>query len=237
MWWSLLVACATPEPEPPPAAAPAPTVPIPPARATRTGTPDREEARLTIEQITVSPESPTAADDLRVTAQVSGSDARGVVLAFQWSLDGAPVMGAISDTFQAGRARRGQKVKVEVTATAGELSATKSSDHKVIANRPPVMRTNPGTLTRLDGVQFLAEDPDGEGITWRLEGAPAGMSIERNGVLRYKGTADEKGGTYTLKVIAEDPGRDYVVLEVPVTLTPGSAAAAAAAAAEAASKK
>lgn len=237
MWWSLLLACAAPAPEAPAAPAEPALVPVPPARPTRTGTPDRQQARLAIDEVSLTPAAPTAADDLRVTARVSGTDAAGVTLSFQWYRQGTPVMGAISDNFPAGRASRGERVKVEVTASAGELSATRSSDEVVIANRPPVMLTNPGTLTRLDGVQFRAEDPDGEGITWRIEGQPAGMRIEPNGVLRYQGTADEKGGTYTVKIIAEDPARDFVVLELPVTLTPGSAAARAAAAAQAEGEK
>jgi hypothetical protein len=69
-----------------------------------------------------------------------------------------------------------------------------------------------------------AEDPDGEPLAWRLEGAPAGMTIDQRGIVRYTGTADEKGGTYTVKVVAEDTGHDFVALQIPVTLTPGSAA-------------
>ena len=50
------------------------------------------------------------------------------------------------------------------------------------------------------------------------------MSIDPKGILHYAGSADEKGGSYQVKIIAEDTARAYVVLELPLTLTPGSAA-------------
>ncbi len=46
--------------------------------------------------------------------------------------------------------------------------------------------------------------------------------MDVRGVLHYAGSETEKGGSYTLKIIAEDGMEGRATLELPITLTPGS---------------
>jgi hypothetical protein len=120
---------------------------------------------------------------------------------------------------------------VAVTASDDKDEVEKDSAVVTVANTVPVFRTQPHDVTHLDGFKFQADDIDGDTLTWRLEGAPPGMSISSDGVISYKGSEDDPGGDYTITVVADD-GDGWGRFSLPLKISPGSKAAKAAAAAK-----
>ncbi len=224
MIWVLLAGCSTPEPSTPPPETPVPAVVVtaPEARPTRTGRGPSEESPAKIVRVTINPAKPTAADTLTAQVDVSGAVGSYPRYDYVWEINGEEVTGAISERLDAGRARRGDKVAVRATLSESDPPLTSQSDTITIANQPPRLLSDATDLAFVNGYMLKAEDPDGEPLTWRIEGAPAGMTIDRKGILHYAGSPDEKGGTYKMKIFAEDAGRDFVAIDLPLTLTPGS---------------
>jgi hypothetical protein len=245
--WLVLLGCGSePVAETPAAEAPVRTVPAPQARPTRGGRAEDDTGPLRIEAVRLEPAKPTAADEVHAAVDVGGAGPVPPRLDFTWYVNGLSVPGAITDTLQAGKAKRTDTIRVDVAVHDADPPVKASSDTVTIANQPPVLLTQVHDLGHVDGLILKAEDPDGDPITWRLKGEPAGMSIDPRGVLHYTGSPDEKGGTYTVSILAEDSAHDFVAVDLPLTLTPGSAAvraeaeakkAAEAAANEAAAKK
>ena len=226
MLWVLFAACSPSAPVVPGPAAPAvgDVVTAPPARPTRTGREAAEESPAKIVKVSITPANPTAADTLTATVEATGNVGIGPRYDYVWEIDGSEVTGAISERLEAGRAKRGHRVAVRATLSGSEPAVTSQSGTITIANQPPRLLSDATDLAFVDGYMLKAEDPDGEPLTWRLEGGPQGMSVDRRGILHYTGSADEKGGTYKVKIFAEDTGRDFVAIDLPLTLTPGSAA-------------
>ena len=68
-----------------------------------------------------------------------------------------------------------------------------------------------------------AADPDDDDVTFRMEGAPMGMTIgERNGKIQYVGSVDEPGGDYQIQIIAEDGSGGSATWEFGISVSPGS---------------
>lgn len=227
----LLTACGTPAPVAPaevPAEEVGPAVPAPAARPTRVGRGPEEEGPPRIEGVTITPANPTAADALHVTQVVTGNPGPSPVWDYVWTVNGREVSGAISENLAPGKARRGDKVSVTVSLSGMDPPVRGTSPEITITNQPPRLLSNVKDLPFVDGLILKAEDPDGDPISWRLEGAPPGMTIDAKGILHYRGSPAEKGGKYQVKIIAEDTGHDFVAVDLPLTLTPGSDAVRAA---------
>lgn len=216
------VACSTPAPEP---AAPAPT-PAPAPEAAPTPAP-APAARVpnnrppTIRDVVLAPPRPVAADTLTVTVDAQDPDGDPLDVDVTWFVNDAEVLGVTAETL-AGRFAKGDRVRVRVNVEdeAGEVSMDGPS--VTIGNTSPVFEP-PGALGKVDGFRFRASDPDGDALTWRLEGAPAGMTISADGVLSYKGSESEPGGAYKVAVVADD-GEAFGRFEFPLTVSAGSRA-------------
>jgi hypothetical protein len=225
-----LLGCSSPPPPAPveapaatPGAAPAPVAEAPPER----GRPPR------ITRLRLSPASPRHTDAIEATAEAIDSNGEEVDLAYDWRINDAPVPEVSGPRLPPGRFRKGDRVRVDVTASTSKGSVTDKSPELTIANTVPVFRTDPRSVSTLPGTTFFADDPDGDRIQWSLENAPRGMTISPDGTVRYTGTADEPGGDYRVAVVARD-GEGFARFEVPVKVSPGSEAAKAAKAREAA---
>jgi hypothetical protein len=220
---SLLLACAEPAP-PPPAAAPAPvaqaSAPPPDAAPEPRDTPRRPPK---VTRIRIQPTAPRYTDAIEVTADAVDRSGEAVDLSYAWRINGSPVPDVSGPRLPPGRFKKGDKIYVEVTATTPGGSSTDQSPPVTIANTLPVLKTDARSVTTLPGTTFFADDPDGDTIRWSLENAPRGMTISPDGTVRYQGSEDEPGGPYKVAVVASD-GDGYARFEVPIQVSPGSAA-------------
>ncbi|MFZ5476099.1 MAG: hypothetical protein ACOZNI_04935 [Myxococcota bacterium] len=211
-----LLACADP---PPPPAAPAPA---PKVEAPKPPPPPREAPNRppVIGPLTITPAAPTVLDPIDATVEATDPDGQPVDLDFAWFVGEREVVGLASGRMLAGKHAKGDVVRVVVTATDGTETVTKEAQ-VTVANSPPSLDKTPGPRDRLDGFRFVAHDVDGDAITWKVENAPKGLTIDPRGVVRYEGSAEEKGGDYRVAVVAED-GETWTKFEVPLSVSPGS---------------
>lgn len=222
MWLILLQACAPDTPPAPTAQAPAAETQAA-APPTRTPTPPPNRAPK-VEKVVLAPEAPTFTDLVKAEVTATDADQDPVTLDYTWYINGEAQSDVSFDQLRPGRFKRGDTIEVEVRPSDGKTEGDALRAKVVIANAPIVMDTQPRELTRIDGFRMKATDPDGDPITWRLEGQPPGMRIDPDGTLRYQGSEEDPGGDYTVRIVAEDSGGAFAVMEVPMRVNAGSKA-------------
>ncbi len=177
-----------------------------------------------IERFDVSPGQPTVLDTMVVKAKASDPDGQALDLEYRWEVDGEKVA-VRGDELDLSAYRRGQTVSVTLTASDGVLEKTLSMVPVEIANAPPQFETDPARIRTIEGFRLSAKDPDGDSITWSLEGAPPMMSIDARGALHWKGSETDAAGNFTVKIKATDPGGEVGTIELPIDVSAGSKAA------------
>ena len=182
-----------------------------------------------IVSITISPSAPLASQDLTVTVETSDADGDLVDVDQVWVINDQVQIDQTADTLSRALLKKGDRISVQITASDDEGVAEQTSTVTVIQNAPPLFLTDPRSVKSLDGLRLEGQDPDGDPLTWSLTGAPAGMVIDPDkGVIRYKGSAEEPGGDYRIRVQLSDGGGGHAEWEAGISIAPGSTAAAAA---------
>jgi hypothetical protein len=234
MWFCLLLsACSAPAPAP---ATPAPAAEAPAVADAAPPTAEKPAGRAPpnhpprIDAIALEPAVVRLSDSVHATVTAVDPEGAPLLYDFQWFINDQEVLDVASERLPAGRYKKGDKIRVRATARdPGDESTSLDSDPIEVANSSPVFATGPRDMKKVDGFAFTASDPDGDPLTWRIEGAPPGMRISSTGVLAYTGTEDEPGGRYEVSVFVDD-GSAWGKYVFPVTVSAGSKAAKALAA-------
>jgi len=212
-------ACAEQPPAPKPQARP----PAPKVEVKEPAAPQNRPPQ--VKSITYEPAQPRANDDIIVKVEATDPDGDAVDIDYQWFVGEEELLHRTRDNLPSSEFKKGEKVHVEVTASDGQDSTSRVGQTLTIANTPPFFLRDPRTMSTIEGYQVEAQDADGDPITYRLPGAPEGMTIEpTSGVLHYKGSVNEPGGDYHITVRAEDPDKGYANWEFGISISPGSAA-------------
>jgi hypothetical protein len=154
--------------------------------------------------IKLEPARPTAGQDLTAIVEAEDPDHDYVRLGLTWLVDGSEVRGTSDRRLSHTSFEKGDTLRLRVEASDGDLTTEGLSSPVVVTNTPPEILNKVGTLRQVEGFAIKAEDPDRDPLTYRLEGAPGGMTIDERGVLHYKGGEAERGGTYQVQVVVED---------------------------------
>ncbi len=199
---SLSVGCSDDPPPPPPVDAP----PVVEAPAEDTGQGGSRNRNPQLTRVNYSPGRPTTADHIRLEVAAEDPDGDTLRYQYQWSINGKEMAHLTRDNIPGSSFDRGDVVVCEVTVEDGKGgSASRKTAEIEIVNSPPVFQTDPRQVRNLDGLQLQASDPDGDKLTFSMRNAPAGMTIDRErGVIRYRGTTQEKGGHYEVVATVDD---------------------------------
>jgi len=158
----------------------------------------------TVGMVTVQPQPPTAFEDLRVSASPTDPNGQFPTMTYAWAINGTKLLAEGGPTLSRELFHRGDVVTSMITASDGQASST-ATTQITIQNAPPTITTRPEFVSTIDGLQMSARDPDGDALTWRLEGAPYGMTINpRSGEIAFKGSQVDQGGAFTVSVVVED---------------------------------
>jgi hypothetical protein len=223
MWIAFaLSACSTPAPEAPPAAAPPSAAPAPTPEAPAPAPRAVADRPPTIEEVRFKNDRPRASENVEVVVRAMDPEGAPVDLDYEWYVNDTRVVGVSSERLF-NRFKKGDRVRVRVTAEDAGNEVSMDSPDVVIANTAPEFETRPQDFKKVDGFRFRATDADGDRLAWRLENAPAGMSISTDGVLSYQGSKEEPGGEYKVSVIVED-GEAWGRFDFPLSVSPGSKA-------------
>jgi hypothetical protein len=176
-----------------------------------------------ITSATFTVEKPTTNDEIRLEVEAVDPEGWSVRFDYSWKVNGKPYPAETREFLRKTKVKKGDKIEVLITASDDKKFSEKSLEITV-SNAPPEWVNDPRKMSSIDGFVVKAEDPDGDRITYKLEGQPKGMKISSSGKLSYVGSKDEPGGQYKTSVIAEDTDRAQVKYVFDITLSAGSGA-------------
>ena len=163
-------------------------------------------------------------DSIEVEYETFDADGDSTREELVWTVNGKDLISEKGRTLRRKNIKKGDEIVATLLVNDGLLK-NQQSVKTVIGNAPPQWLRDPRNLTKVDGYTVEAVDPDGDPVTYRLEGAPDGMTIStigKAGKISYKGSTTEPGGDYTIKVIAEDSDKALVQWAFSIQLSPGS---------------
>ena len=161
----------------------------------------------TVTSVPFSPEHVYAGVDITVAPVGSDPDADAVGFHYHWSINDKEVP---EDTpvLKGALFKRGDKINLIVIPYDQDGEGKPLvSQNMIIPNGPPRIISNPPEFHgSAYAYQVIAEDPDGDPLSYALASAPPGMSVDaRTGMISWN--IDEKSaGTHVVEVIAQDPG-------------------------------
>ncbi len=150
------------------------------------------------------PISPKKDDILRADVKAKDPDGDEVSMLYQWSINGASIE-ETSNTLKAD-IKRGDSVSVRITPFDGELNGMSVERSVIIGNAPPVVENEVKDMRVKDKVltgKIVATDPDGDSIDFSLIDAPEGMTIDKNGIIKWN-LPETPVSTYSVSVAASD---------------------------------
>lgn len=157
--------------------------------------------------VTVSP--PRVSRGVGLKAAVTGEDPDGDPLSYKyaWSVNGEDLYWEDGPQLPGDNFRRGDRVVLQVTPHDGTVGGkTFQGAEIVVDNAPPKFVSIPSQ--KFQGMTYhyaaQAEDADGDRISYALDAAPPGMTIDpSSGDLNW--TVDSKGaGKYKVGIVARD---------------------------------
>ena len=112
-------------------------------------------------------------------------------------------------TFTALELQGGQSFAFTVEVTDGALTASTSFDVTVIeeGTAPVLTAIGPQSVNELEAlppVQLTASDADGDGLTFSLSGAPAGLTINGSNQIEWTPTEEQGPGVFNVLVTVTD---------------------------------
>lgn len=132
----------------------------------------------TVVGVRIEPDAPTNGATVRVIADGEDPDGDPVTFRYQWYVNDVTVPGG-SDSMNLKNIRKGSWIHVAVTPNDGfGDGAWRYSPRHQVVNAPPVVKNPPPTEvppSRLLKHTIVAEDPDGDPLTYVLEKSPPGL--------------------------------------------------------------
>ena len=213
---TIFVACQSEQPtEPPPVQAPAAIV------QEIVEEPEKSNRQPHVVTLNFTQEEYIYSDNIGVEYETFDPDGDSTREEMFWTVNGKELISEKGRSLRRKNIKKGDEIVATLVVKDGVLE-NQQSVKTVVVNAPPQWLKDPRTLTKVDGYSVDAIDPDGDPVTYRLEGAPNGMSISNDGTIAYKGSTTEPGGEYTITVIAEDSDKALVQWSFSIQLTPGS---------------
>lgn len=173
-----------------------------------------------IKEVRLEPAPLRAGDTIKAVATADNPDEMPLTFAYKWYVDDiqAPEDGPelVSKDL-----RKGAWVHVMVVPNDGISDGSRkySPKHRVV-NSPPVVKTDPPTAIGPDGFfthTIVAEDRDGDTLTYTLEKAPPGMTIAGS-TLRWQIPEDAYGKS--VQVVVRISDGDDGITATTFTMTP-----------------
>lgn len=160
-----------------------------------------------VTSLTVKPDRVGVGD--RVRAQAAGRDADqdSITYRFKWWRNNVPLPGGEEGVLETKGLNRGDTIVAQATPfDAVGAGKPLFSEPVTLANSPPTITSVPPTAVDQGRYSYTvtAVDPDGDPLTYRLDTAPRGMTIDpASGRIAWPLTA-ETLGTHRVRVTVED---------------------------------
>jgi hypothetical protein len=159
--------------------------------------------------VSIDPELPRRNSTLKARIEASDPEGDTIAFSYQWIKNGDELIAETSETLRDPTLKKGDKIALRVSpydmkSTGEEVT----SQEIVILNSAPVITSSPKAQKMKSGLyryQVVAEDPDGDPITFSLSpSSPQGMTIDpQTGLTQWK-IGRNDAGTHTIEIIAAD---------------------------------
>jgi hypothetical protein len=177
----------------------------------------------------VTPEMalPKAGDRIRLRVESSDADDDSVDYTYRWWRNTALVAEGTQAELDTTGFARGDIVMVEVTPYDGSGPGRPlMSDPIMIGNSPPAISSTPPTQLQQGHYAYtvMAVDADGDPLSYSLEAAPQGMTIDKaTGRIDWQVSPDMRGAQ-RVKVVVQDGqnGQAFQEFELTPRTTPSS---------------
>jgi hypothetical protein len=134
-----------------------------------------------VTDVRLEPQAPTAGSTVRAIVQGQDADGDSLKYKYKWYVNDLPVAGE-SESLVLKGAKKGAWVHVSVTPNDGFADgAWKESSRYQVVNAPPVVKSPvPTTIppSMMLRHTIVAEDPDGDPMTFTLSKGPSGMILK-----------------------------------------------------------
>jgi hypothetical protein len=173
------------------------------AAATVVNTPPR------VSSLEIYPHPALPGDRLEARVEASDADGDRIDLSFRWVRNGAVVKEGDDPALDTQGFSQKDVVTVEVTPRDRAAAGVAFTSGSLLAgNSPPVILSKPSPPTGREQYEYHvnATDPEGDRLSYRLETAPPGMTIDvETGLIRWP-VAPTLTGTHHVRVVVQDIG-------------------------------
>lgn len=160
-----------------------------------------------ITSISIEPLYPTVASTLYASVKTFDPDGDPVFLKYQWYVNKNPISEQTGNSLSCSTYKHGDLVYVVATPFDGEETGISVASNSVyIQDSPPVIISTPPTSFTGSTFHYTVEatDLDNDLLSYKLESAPPGMTIDKNGNISWEIKNASITQPITVKVIVED---------------------------------
>ena len=172
-----------------------------------------------VEQVRIEPQAPTTGSTVRAVVSARDPDGDPLTFQYQWYIDNVLAPGE-GDSLNLKGVRKGSSVHVRATPNDGfaEGGWKYSSLHKIVNALPVVKSQAPTTIppSRLLTHTIVAEDPDGDLLTYTLVKGTEGMTLA-GPVLTWKVTDEDLGRPAEVDIRISDNNGGETILTMNLT--------------------
>lgn len=145
--------------------------------------------------------------DLSAKPQAEDVDGDEITFRYTWYINGEEVAGNDAPTLAGDRFRRGDRISISVLPNDGQVDGELfSSGEILIPNGPPSFVSTPPVTFKgaLFSYQAKAVDPDEDRVSYALEQAPEGMTLDgASGLVKWSYNAAD-AGEHRIRITARD---------------------------------
>jgi hypothetical protein len=162
------------------------------------------------------PSIPTVSSTLKVKVEANDADRDNISFKYKWYINNTFIG---EDSFLNTELKRGDIIEVEVTPFDGEDPGRSIRLKSEVYNSLPVItESKPYFDGKTYRYQVVASDPDEDVLTFKLDKAPDGMTIDpSSGTITWEVHPDDKG-EHEINVIVSDNNGGEVLVPITVTI-------------------
>jgi len=175
-----------------------------------------------VTDVRIEPQAPTSGSTVRAIAQGQDADGDSLKLKYRWYVNDLPVAGE-SESLTLTGVKKGSWVHVTVHPNDGFADGAwrDSPRYQVVNGLPVVKSVVPKELTpeRRFIYRIVADDPDGDPLTYALTKAPSGMVL-RGETLEWQVPEESIGANVEAVVVISDNDGGQTVQNISMTIQP-----------------
>jgi hypothetical protein len=170
-----------------------------------------------IQSAKLIPQNPQKGDELKADVRTFDGDGDTISLLYEWFINEEP-LAETSDTvnIDGKLIKRGDKVSVKITPTDGEQQGQPVILYSIINNSPPIVSSVTVPTFQDNGriytSRVIADDPEGDPLTYTLREKPEGMTIDpKSGIITWRVTPKDRGEHNVIVSVSDDYGGEVLI--------------------------